>query len=597
MKMNLLYKSIALAGVASVLAACGGPGEGYDAGLKADSEITFASADLTKTYNEADAGSDNKIRINLLEGGTVDGQSLEEFDGLINIINFNFEGLDPENGGVEIPRVERRTPFSIVGHDLVIDMSYGETGMGHVLRENCNDVENPEYPDTATFVISYTVDNGYPANSETDPETGSPIITYPGDRTLTLTLNAMDDVTTGIDGPEDFSLQKGASKQLGATRVQSYACDAPLLEYSSADETIATVDAEGVVTGVEGGTTTITVTHPATGISEDFDVTVSVEFALTLTNADATKTVPQCTNAGVYVEPTAAAGSTLSGEYTYDWTVTPTNTNGSMSLLGAVSDGGYGSLAIINAATIADTASVTVGLAEGDTGTTDIDAVMDASTNLSVGSNFACVSANPDGGNISMDNRFESIAFWNPIVGTANGVDQATGDDAFGSSMRFTTATDDSVVGAVLVRWAKGPSSDNPFSAYYGVNNSGHGTKLKAGLWVKLDTAKAGVTAHFNLAPWLDSRHPAGEGKGYLVMNQYGPDFTAELANTTEWQFVEFTDRNWTEDTSDDSEIYTIPTTWANDGANWSEVLPLIYVRGLAAGESVLVDDLSVVEQ
>lgn len=46
------------------------------------------------------------------------------------------------------------------------------------------------------------------------------------------------------------------------------------LDYTSSDNSIATVDSSGVVTGVSEGTATITATDKITGISDTFDITV-----------------------------------------------------------------------------------------------------------------------------------------------------------------------------------------------------------------------------------------------------------------------------------------------------------------------------------
>ena len=72
------------------------------------------------------------------------------------------------------------------------------------------------------------------------------------------------------------SLEVGATVALAAT-VNSGAA----LSYASADETVATVSAEGVVTAVKEGTTTITVTAPATGIytAATAEVAVTVKAA------------------------------------------------------------------------------------------------------------------------------------------------------------------------------------------------------------------------------------------------------------------------------------------------------------------------------
>ena len=67
--------------------------------------------------------------------------------------------------------------------------------------------------------------------------------------------------TSSIKVASSKSVNVGETVELGATTNSPAA-----LSYASADETVVTVSAEGVITGVKEGTTTITITVPATGI-------------------------------------------------------------------------------------------------------------------------------------------------------------------------------------------------------------------------------------------------------------------------------------------------------------------------------------------
>ncbi len=86
------------------------------------------------------------------------------------------------------------------------------------------------------------------------------------------------EIAGAITVKSTVSLEVGATAELAAT-VNSGAA----LSYASADETVATVSAEGVVTAVKEGTTTITVTAPATGIY----TAASAEVAVTVKAASA----------------------------------------------------------------------------------------------------------------------------------------------------------------------------------------------------------------------------------------------------------------------------------------------------------------------
>ena len=134
-------------------------------------------------------------------------------------------------------------------------------------------------------------------------------------KTITTTLVSIE--ATEIPGiitvKKSVSLEVGATAELAAT-VNSGAA----VSYASADETVATVSAEGVVTAVKEGTTTITVTAPATGIY----TAASAEVAVTVKAASAGGD-----------DPVVAAGTVLWKETFGDWGVNST-TFTNLSVLG-----------------------------------------------------------------------------------------------------------------------------------------------------------------------------------------------------------------------------------------------------------------------
>ena len=121
------------------------------------------------------------------------------------------------------------------------------------------------------------------------------------------------EIAGAITVKSTVSLEVGATAELAAT-VNSGAA----LSYASADETVATVSAEGVVTAVKEGTTTITVTAPATGIY----TAASAEVAVTVKAASAGGD-----------DPVVAAGTVLWKETFGNWGVNST-TFTNLSVLG-----------------------------------------------------------------------------------------------------------------------------------------------------------------------------------------------------------------------------------------------------------------------
>ena len=134
-------------------------------------------------------------------------------------------------------------------------------------------------------------------------------------QTITTTLVSIEatEIPGVITVKRSVSLEVGATVELAAT-VNSGAA----LSYASADETVATVSAEGVVTAVKEGTTTITVTAPATGIY----TAASAEVAVTVKAASAGGD-----------DPVVAAGTVLWKETFGDWGVSST-TFTDLSVLG-----------------------------------------------------------------------------------------------------------------------------------------------------------------------------------------------------------------------------------------------------------------------
>ena len=121
---------------------------------------------------------------------------------------------------------------------------------------------------TGTAVIRIT---GYETTDSLAPEAAYVTVNY------SSTKNAQ---TITVD-PASISLKAGETAQINAKSVVTGAA----ITYKSSDETVATVDATGKVTAVKDGSTTITVSAPATTDYEAGTATVTVK----VTGADPAK--------------------------------------------------------------------------------------------------------------------------------------------------------------------------------------------------------------------------------------------------------------------------------------------------------------------
>ncbi len=221
---------------------------------------------------------------------------------------------------------------------------------------------------------------------------------------------------------------------------------------------------------------------------------------------------------------------------------------------------------------------------------------------MSVVENESCYDTNTDGVSwISWDHTFSDPNFWHWTALTGDAGEETVtrsvnADSHFGHSLELIPVTDATEHGAIYANWNKNLDGSNRWAVQYGHGAAGHNKQIKAAAWVKLSTAKTGVIARLYFGAWHDSALPGGVSSSFSEMTTTGPEFSAELAATTEWQYVEFVDRAWTPTTTDDSPIFTIPSTWAADGTNWTSVMPAVAVQGLVVGETILFDDIAIYE-
>lgn len=601
MKTSLL-KSIALISPIVLLAAgCKGPSEGTDYGFKGNEPITFADEALNVVIDE----DSEAISIDLLSGAYEGDKALSyntpgvgvsqvAFSQESIIWDPNAEDNDEPLYGLPVPTEvvngKQVTPFFLDGNLMhLTPKAFGDRLL------SCSTFEpgvspNPWPRPTHTYTVTFNVLNGG----------------VPATRTMNITINGVDSVVEEIQ-VENMVVKVGGTAEAGAEVMPADACD-QTLEYSIADTTIATVDSNGMVSGISAGTTQLTVTNPASGVSKTVDVTVDSKFQIDVTNANGprdalTKEVAACTHGALHVEPTPANGEALSGVYTYSWQTAdaaianpvqmdadkPTE-NGEWAIL-STANGDQSPAANVASGPVA----VDVAYVSGSTSTPAGD-IEPLSVALSTVPNKACEKKNLDGGDTNWDHTFSLLQNWHTYI---NGnFSQVTGDPIFGDSLRVEATDATTENGVVQTAWTKGTNAFDIFSSFYGSGTRGHGKQLAASMWVKLEQPRDGVKVHFNIGPWNDSRMVDGKAGSYPNAKAHGSDFYAELENTTRWQFVQLKEGNQTpNDPSDDTDTYTIPTTWAMDGTQDTTVLVFVYASGLQVGDAILFDDLAMEEK
>ncbi|MCQ3831013.1 Ig-like domain-containing protein [Microbulbifer elongatus] len=603
MKPRILKSVALIAPVVALMTGCK-VDKGQDFIDDGDQPIVFSEDALNIVVDE-DQGV---IVIDLLQGATAGGDPLSGKSGVgVSQVSFAQDTIiwDPgaENNdqpmyGLPVPTVvengKQVTPFLLEGNQMLVDLGGFDDRLVSCSDFTPGESVNPWPRPGHTYTITYNIAHG-----------GEPV-----SRTLNLTINGVVSTIEKID-VQNLSVRVDESSSASVSFSPQVACDKEL-RYEIADESIATVDDEGNVTGVEVGTTELTVWNPETNISATVDVTVNSSFQINVANADGprdalVKEIPACTHGGLHVVPVPSLGEALNGVYQYSWS---TDEESLLTLLDLVPDAESenGEWAIIQVgdgdknpiSNVAQDAEViTVAYESGET-TTPKEAIEQLSVSVSVVPNKACLKANNAGNASNWDHTFEHSFPGNGYNTYVSGsFDQAVGDPIFGSSLRVTADQDDITAGVVKTNWTNGNAAYDMWASYYGVGPRGHGVEFGVSMWVKLEQPREGVKVHFNLAPWHDSRNANANKTAGSFPNaeKTGSDFAAELAPTTAWQLVNLVNRNHTEDESDDSSTYTIPTTWAIDGTANTTVMPYIYATGLKVGDQILFDDIAVMEQ
>ena len=291
--------------------------------------------------------SGNALRINTrtnLEGIQAQDTDNVFFKKILFNLNGNSQGGAFKGENTFDVLYAKHTHWNLhVGHDTV----GGDTATFMV---NANSIYAPVPGDTITLLaglrpMQNTASNVLEyVNYELKEEV---TVVYDNDNSLRV-LPA--DEVWGIIADSKMSVASGSTKQIEAKLVRAHTTTASdKITYASSDESIATVDENGVVSGVDLGTTTIT----ATASGKEKKITVTVGAAITLNK--------ETLNVRKGTSSTIKATSILT-----DTTVTWSTSDDSIATVenGTVTGVGKGSATITATAANGNTATCEVSVAE-----------------------------------------------------------------------------------------------------------------------------------------------------------------------------------------------------------------------------------------
>lgn len=190
--------------------------------------------------------------------------------------------------------------------------------------------------------------------------------------TVVITIERVAVNVTGVAvAPDTTTLLEGATQQLIATIVPSNA-DNPSASWSSSNEAIATVDANGLVNAIAQGTATITATTTDGGLQATSTITVETStvpisvYNVTITPITAELNVGETFQLSATVEPSNATDQSVSW-FSNDPTIATIDPNtglvtgvgvGEIDVTAVTNDGGFRTSAIVNVTGTAPNVSV-----------------------------------------------------------------------------------------------------------------------------------------------------------------------------------------------------------------------------------------------
>ena len=222
----------------------------------------------------------NPELVKVLQGGKIlyfqdaDKQTMSE-----NPTNFGFAKYTPPVAG----SAEKGEVFTLNAYSAIYNAAGVITGYEKTIYPNCQGVPVAFSSEDGTFrAPEYTINSA--------PDTGE----APYDIEWVPELPVLDDPdavhVTGITvAPTTSTLYIGGTVSITANVEPALATDKSVT-WSTGDDTIATVDSNGVITAVGVGNTTVTVTTVDGGFTADVDVTVQAKAAVTVTGTDGSTT-------------------------------------------------------------------------------------------------------------------------------------------------------------------------------------------------------------------------------------------------------------------------------------------------------------------
>jgi hypothetical protein len=580
---NLLKKTTLLTALSVSLSGCGDKVEdGYAYNFKNDFIVEYSTTSINKTFDEVSGLQE----VNLLEGAMVNGESLtlESSSSPIHITNFSFTALNGSFVTPQEPGISNNqgiSPF-VVGEDgvtLVINTDAydnalrmcDETDETGDFDDDGNPIGNGvrDFPTSITYNVDFVVDNGY----QLAPGVERTV------RTLVLTINAISDPVTSVQA-FDMDVASGESKQMTSATAPSYACNSNLT-YEIANDTIASVDDTGIVTGNNQGETTITVTSAENSeLSATATINVTSGFNLAITNQDfndlgaplGTKFIPTCSDIGIAVEPSIIADE-LTGDYTFDWA------SNNVALGNEESDGSFGATGrFINTLASGETATVTVGYGSGYTGSTNSDDVQEQMVTVTAEKNQVCEPGDiPNGPSDLLLNAGGWGANATHVPGGLDGTALMITSNSNGAQFANTTRQ----------VWNQ---TNNFHAATFGRGDASIGRTFKFSVWAKLTQLPADssdeIKLEHTLLPWNCDGCDGLTGFPGRYEGGVTGSVTATLKHTTEWQLVEFI--NPLTGTME----WTVPANWNVPTAAFQ----FWDLYGFANGDSIEIDNYSIVE-
>lgn len=302
-------------------------------------------------------------------------------------------------------------------------------------------------PDTSASIDSATglvTANAYDSANNTVTVTANAEGTE-GSATLTIVQGTVDSVEiTNAANDQDFSVEEGATLELIATAFDNdgNALGERTATWTSSDEAAATVDTDGVVTGVAEGTTTITA--DIDGVQATQDVTVTTTDTNTAPVADAGDS-PQNGQAGVVINLDATGSSDAEDDFsdlTFAWAFTENPNSDSLddatSATPSFTPSDLGQyileVTVTDTGGLSDTASVTYNIAPASGNADPVaDAGSDVTIDMGTSTTLAGTATDAEDDNTSLDTAWT-------IAGPDTDIAQLS--DATSLTAEFTPSVD-----------------------------------------------------------------------------------------------------------------------------------------------------------